>query len=76
MGFTATASDPRVFIFGSDDNLSILTIYVDDLLLLGGDTPLLNDLKNRLRDRLAMSDVKDVSMVLGMQITRDREAGL
>ena len=46
MGFTATASDPCVYIFGSDDNLSILTMYVDDPLLLGGDTPLLKDLKS------------------------------
>ena len=33
MGFTVIASDPCVYIFGSDDNLSILTMYVDNLLL-------------------------------------------
>ena len=35
MGFTATASDPCVYIFGSDDNLSILTMYVVNPPLLG-----------------------------------------
>ena len=74
MGFTATASDPYVSIFGSDDNLSVLTIYVNDLLLLGEDTPLLKDLKTQLMDRFAMTDMGDVSMVLGMQTTRDKEA--
>ena len=74
MGFTATASDPCVYIFGSDDNLSILTMYVDNLVLLGGDTPLLKDFKSQLMGRFAMNDMGDVSMVLGMQITRDREA--
>ena len=35
VGFTAKTSDPCVYIFGSDDNLRILTIYVDTLLLGG-----------------------------------------
>ena len=47
IGFTATASDPCVYIFDSDDNLNVLTMYVDDLLLLGGNTPLLKDLKTQ-----------------------------
>ena len=34
MGFTASASDPCVYIFGSDDNFIILTMYVDNLLVL------------------------------------------
>ena len=33
MRFTVTASDPCVYIADSDDNLSNLTMYVDDLLL-------------------------------------------
>ena len=49
-------------------------MYVDDLLLLGGDTPLLKDLKTQLMGRFAMTDMGDVSMVLGVQITRAREA--
>ena len=69
--FTATASGPCV---GSNDNLSVLTMYVDDLLLLGRKTPLLKDLKFQLMDRFATSDKGDVSMVLGIQITGDREA--
>ena len=70
IGFTATASDPCVYIFGSGYNLSVLIMYVDDLLLLGGDTELLKNHKIQLMDRFA----RDVWMVLGMQIARDREA--
>ena len=72
--FTATASDPCVYIFGSNDNLGVLTMYIDELLLLGENTPLLKNLKIQLMDPFAMTDMGDVSMVLGMQITRDREA--
>ena len=74
IGSKASASDPCVYIFGSNDNLSVLTMYLDDLLLLGGNTPLLKDLKMQLMNRFAMNDIGDVSMVLGMQIIRDREA--
>ena len=49
-------------------------MYVGDLLLLGEDTTLLKDLKIQLMDRLAKANIEDVSMVQGMQITRDRGA--
>ena len=74
IGITATASDPCVYIFGSDDNLSVLTMYVDNPLLLGANTPLLKDLNIQLMDVFAMTDMRGVSMVLGMQIARDGEA--
>ena len=69
-----TASSPCVYIFGFNDNLSVMTMYVDDLLLLGGDTPLLKDLNSQLMGRFAMTDVGDVSMMLGMPIARNRGA--
>ena len=74
IGFTSTASDPCVYIFGSDDNLSVLTMYVDDLLLLQGNTTQLKDLSIQLMDLFAMTDMGNVSTVLGMQFTRDRDA--
>ena len=74
MGFTSTASDPYVYIFGSDDNLSIVTMYVDNPHLLGGDTPLLEDIKCQLMSLFTVIDMVDVSMVLGTIITRDRDA--
>ena len=61
-------------MFGSDDNLSVLTMCVDDLLFHGGDTPILKDLIIQPMDRFTMTDMGDVSMVLGNQITRDRGA--
>ena len=48
-------------------------MYVDNLLL-GGDTPLLKALKSQLMGRFVMTDMGDVSLMLGMQLTGDREA--
>ena len=51
----------------------ILTLYVDDLLVIGGDIQLTEKIKSNLMEKVKMTGVGDVSLVLGMQITRDRE---
>ena len=42
-------------------------------LLLGSNKQLLNKLKKRLMDRFEMTDMGDVSRVLGMNVVRDRK---
>ena len=49
-------------------------MYVDNLLLPQRDTPLLKDVKRQLMGGCTMADMGDVSMVLGMRVSRDREA--
>ena len=51
----------------------ILTLYVDDLLVIGGDIQLMEKIMSKLIEKFKMTDMGDVSLVLGMQITRDRE---
>ena len=51
----------------------ILMLYVDDLLLLGADKLLPNKLKKQLMDRSEITDMGDVSRVLGMNVARDRK---
>ena len=48
---------------------------MDDILLLGNNKQLLGKLKKRLMDHFEMTDLRDVSKVLGMNVTRDRENG-
>ena len=42
----------------------ILTLYVDDLLLLGANKLLLDKLKKQVMDRFEMTDKGDVSSVI------------
>ena len=49
--------------------------YVDDILFLSTSKSLLNKLKKQLMYRFKMSDMGDVSRILGMNVTRDREKG-
>ena len=50
----------------------ILTLYADDLLLVGAHIQVIESIKRNLIERFMMTDMADVSLVLGTQVTRDR----
>ena len=75
IGSRSLKSDPCVYMFEAKTGTAILTLPVDDIFLLGNDKHLLGKLKKQLVDRLEMTDLGDVSKVLDMNITRDRENG-
>ena len=52
-----------------------LTLYVDDLLLAGNGSNAISMVKVDLQKRFKMTDMGEASLVLGMEIKRDREAG-
>ena len=53
----------------------MLTIYNDDVLLVGHFLTVLRRVKQKLTSRSSMTDVGDVSLVLGMGVARGREKG-
>ena len=75
IGFRSLKSDPCVYVFGDKTGTTTLTLYVDDILLLGNNKHLLGKLKKQLMDRFEMTDLGDVSKVLGMNVTRSLENG-
>ena len=46
---------------------------MDDILLLGNNKQLLGKLKKQQMDRFEMTDLGDMSKVLGMNVTRERK---
>ena len=73
IGFRSFKSDPCVYVYEDENGSAILTLYVDDVLLQGANTQLLDKPKKQLMDHFEMQDMGDVSRVLGMNVTRDRE---
>ena len=73
IGFCSLKSDPCVDVYEDENGSAILTLYVDNVLLLGANKQLLDKLKKQLMDRFEMTEIGDVSRVLGMNVTRDRE---
>ena len=73
IGFRSLKSDPCVYVFEDKTDTAILTIFADDILLLGNIKQLLGKLKKQLMGRFEMTDLRDVSEALGMNVNRDRE---
>ena len=72
VGSELLKSDTCVYIYTGKGVVTMFTLYVDDLLLLGADAVLLEIFK-KLMSRFKMADIENVSHVLGMQITHDPE---
>ena len=73
IGFRSLKSVPCVYVYEDENGSAILTLYMDDIILLGANKQMLYKLKKQLIDRFEMTDMGDVSRVLGMKITRGRE---
>ena len=75
IGFVLLKSDPCVYIYNHDDVAIIITLYVDDLLVAGCNILVIETVKKKLMEKFKMSGMGDVSLVLGMEVTRDLENG-
>ena len=64
--------DTCVYIYNHNNTVVILNLYVDDLLIIGGNIQVIETIKEKLMGKFKMTDMGDVSLVLGMQVTRDR----
>ncbi|CAM9851441.1 unnamed protein product, partial [Ascophyllum nodosum] len=64
-----------VYIFSEGGSIYILTHYVDAALLLGKGRKVLERIKRDLMRRFSMNDMGEVSLVLMMEVTRDRTRG-
>lgn len=69
IGFKSLKSDPCLYIYSEGDVVIISTLYVDNVLLLGKDLKIFERISQKLMNRLSMTDMGDVSLVLGMDDT-------
>ncbi|KAL1941168.1 hypothetical protein VTO73DRAFT_7380 [Trametes versicolor] len=77
IGFTTCQSDPCVFFrYDHDRNLAIVTSHVDDLAIFGLGLSLaaVNKIKDEIRREVPIKDGQDISLLLGVKITRDLKA--
>ena len=51
---------------------SFLILYVDDILLIGNDIPMLKQAKSSLKKVFSMKDLGEAVYILGIKIYRDR----
>ena len=51
-------------------------MYVDDILLIGNDIPILESVKTSLENSFSMKDLGEAAYILGIKIYRDRSKRL
>jgi hypothetical protein len=75
MGYMHTTADHAVFVRSCDNNFSIIVLYVDDITLASTSLATINGDKESLKAKYQMTDLGELSWILGMHITRDRDSG-
>ncbi|GKC90774.1 retrotransposon protein, putative, ty1-copia subclass [Tanacetum coccineum] len=70
--FSQNADEPCVYLKASGSNVTFLILYVDDILIMGNNIPMLQDVKSYLGKCFAMKDLGEAAYILGIKIYRDR----
>ncbi|MBY3556005.1 hypothetical protein HGI15_21915, partial [Modestobacter lapidis] len=72
IGFTRSHADHCVYVKREGEMFVILTLYVDDMLLIGNSTKMIRTVKDLLAKQFEMKDLGAANFILGMHIRRDR----
>jgi hypothetical protein len=75
-GFIQSEEEPYVYKKASGSSVVFLILYVDDILLIGNDIPMLEAAKTSLKNSFSMKDLGEAAYILGIKIYRDRSKSL
>nr|GEY44589.1 putative retrotransposon protein [Tanacetum cinerariifolium] len=71
--FTQNPDEPCVYLKASGSYITILILYVNDILLMGNNIPMLQDVKSYLGRSFAIKDLGEAAYILRIKIYRDSE---
>ncbi|GJZ45920.1 retrotransposon protein, putative, ty1-copia subclass [Tanacetum coccineum] len=74
--FTQNRDEPCVYLKASGTNVTFLILYVDDILIMGNNNQMLQDVKSYIGRCFAMKDLGEAAYILGIKIYRDRSRQL
>ncbi|THH04747.1 hypothetical protein EW146_g10096 [Bondarzewia mesenterica] len=72
LGFTACVSDPCLFHKLEGDKLTLVAVYVDDMVLASTSLADLEEVKNLFKKSFNITDLGDINWILGIHVERDR----
>ncbi|GJV71259.1 retrotransposon protein, putative, ty1-copia subclass [Tanacetum coccineum] len=76
IGFTQNPDEPCVYLKASGSNVAFLILYVDDILLMGNNVTMPQEVKSWLYKCFSMKDLGEAAYILGIKIIRDRSKRL
>jgi Reverse transcriptase (RNA-dependent DNA polymerase) len=74
MGYTRTNADPCVYYKHSSGKIVILTLWVDDIIMVGDNKDGIEATVTELKKLFEVKDLGEPKLLLGIQIIRDRTA--
>ncbi|KAG8485839.1 hypothetical protein CXB51_019238 [Gossypium anomalum] len=73
LGFERSLSEPTLYVKKKNGKTQlIVSVYVDDLLVTGGDQAILADFKIKMHQMFEMSDLGEMTYFLGMEVTQSQ----
>lgn len=75
LGFVTSKSDASLFVYKNKNDLAYLLLYVDDIVLTGSNSALLQHITSSLKVEFPMSDMGKLSYFLGVKVDHNK-AGL
>jgi hypothetical protein len=75
MGYECTEADHAVFTRVRSGALSILALYVNNITMACKSIETINQDKEKLKEHYEMTDLGEITWILGIHVTRDRRAG-
>ncbi|KAL5776888.1 hypothetical protein ACOSP7_009814 [Xanthoceras sorbifolium] len=69
-GFRNSQVDTSMFILSAPSYIIIILVYVDDIIITGSSTSLLQQFTQALHSKFALKDLGDLSYFLGIQVSR------
>ncbi|GKB98641.1 retrotransposon protein, putative, ty1-copia subclass [Tanacetum coccineum] len=76
IGFTQNPDEPCVYLKASGSNVAFLILYVDEILLMGNDVTMLQEVKSWLCKYFSMKDLRKAAYIFGIKIIHDRSKRL
>jgi len=67
--FTQLISDPCIHIKQDGDKISIIAVWVDDLLLFASTDELMTKIKNNIKSQWEATDIGEPNKIVGIEIT-------
>ncbi|GJR44570.1 retrotransposon protein, putative, ty1-copia subclass [Tanacetum coccineum] len=76
IGFTKNPDEPCVYLKASGSNVVFLILYVDDILLMGNDVTMLQEVRSWLCNSFSIKDLGEAAYILGIKIRSDKSKRL
>ena len=73
IGFKQSEADPAVFYTHQNSNITILACHVDNCMITRTSQNLIQNYKDKLKNKSSLTDLGAANWLLGIKITRDFE---